>query len=59
MDFEEGNLSLSGEAKIRNPRIEIPNVGPETTYNMYELLIKVLITYPIKTTMNDFVIFSS
>ena len=28
MDFEEGKLSLSGEANIRNPRIEISNVGP-------------------------------
>ena len=27
-EFEEGKLSLLGEAKSRNPRIEIPNAGP-------------------------------
>ena len=27
--FEIGKLSLSGEAKIRNPRIGIPNVNPD------------------------------
>ena len=27
-EFEEGKLFLLGEAKIRNPRIEIPNVDP-------------------------------
>ena len=41
MNFEEGELSLSGEAKIRNPRIGIPNVGPV----LHKMTFNYLLTY--------------